>query len=189
MKKASCAILSFVLFVIISFGSSAVAATGLISDDSTQDYSVGEEIQCGDFCVFTVNDFQFIDSYEYYSERDDFVACYHTERSGKSFQYLFIDCSIFNTGLSENQTVDRILKATLIYSSKYEFEGSIYQINLDRSHSNIFDKVEYEIIPLSLLEEGRVCCIIKVPNIVESEEEPTDLLVTLFDTEYTIPLR
>ena len=83
------------------------------------------------------------------------------------------------------------MTAKLIYDTKYEFDADIYQIDPTEKSTihELYDKVIRESYPLGLLEEGYPCIMVTVPNIIETKEAPTDLIITLLDNEYVLHLR
>ena len=116
--------LALVLFVSISIP--AFASSSLIipvTDDAPQQIELMEEIQCGELCSFFVE--QYVIRDKYLMTKYNNPGIYHS--SGETHQYIIFFCELLNFDLPENMTFDRLVRATLVYEARYEFDGTIIQ--------------------------------------------------------------
>ena len=163
-----------VALVLLLFASSGLCENVVIP------LEIGKVAAYSDLFEFWITGMNFKDRFECYKEVSGWS--FFVE-SGNTFQYLNVECSILNISLSD-LNVRPYFSAILMYDNYYPFEGDVLLRDLNRS-----GRICYFDFPYGMLEEGKLCFLFEVPNIVETSNKPIVLNLMVGEKAYSIKLR
>lgn len=171
--KSSVLPVVIILFLVLLVASTAIAETEI---------KLGDHTLHGDELSFSVAEYNFVD--EYSSARDLGIS-HGRKSSGNTYQFLIVEVPFLNESLSEITLAKLKPSAYLTYSEKYSFDGIIKFRDLNRSNQCAIEAD----FAIGVLEEGQMCVIFEVPNIVENSKNELVFHMLIGEEEYVVNIR